>query len=121
MRGQPNRAQGWWMIGMNERWSYSWSVAHSMRWYLETSTRGLTAKRVYSPGELQIGDVILYDFTGDGRIDHSVLVTSMRGGEPYIHAHTANSADRHYSYRDSSAYTPSMQYFYFKVDDEFSM
>lgn len=120
MRGQPQRDVGWWMVGLHERWSFSWTVAHSLRWYLETSTRGLTAKRVHSPSELEIGDVILYDFTNDGRIDHSVLVTSVVGGVPYIHAHTSNSADRHYSYSDSTAYTPAMRYYYFKIADVFT-
>ncbi|MER1986403.1 MAG: amidase domain-containing protein [Solibacillus sp.] len=121
MRGQPNRAEGWWMVGEGERWSFSWSVAHSLRWYLETSQRGLRATRVYSPSELQIGDVIFYDFTGDGRIDHSVIVTSIRAGVPYIHAHTSNSADRLYTYEDSTAYTPAMQYFFFHIADDFTL
>ena len=121
MRGMPNRSQGWWMIGAGERWSYSWSVVNSLRWYLETSTRGLTAKRVYSPSELEIGDVILFDFQGDRRLDHSSLVTSVVDGEPYVHAHTSNSANRHYSYTTSTAYTPNMTYYYFKIDDVFTV
>lgn len=80
MRGMPNRSQGWWMVGLPERWSYSWSVAHSLRWYLETSTKGLMATRVYSISELELGDVIFYDFTGDGRIDHSTIVTRIEEG-----------------------------------------
>lgn len=121
MRGQMDRAAGWWMVGEGERWSYSWAVAHSLRWYLETSTHGLTAVRVYSPSELQIGDIIFYDFAGDGRIDHSTIVTSIQNGVPHIHAHTANSADRPYSYEDSSAYTPAIRYFFFHIADSFSL
>lgn len=119
MRGAPNRGQGWWMIGMNERWSYSWSVAHSLRWYLESSTQGLAANRVYDPSELQIGDVIFYDFQGNGRIDHSTIVTRMENGEPYVNAHTSNSVDRHFSYLDSTAYTPQMLYYFYKIADIF--
>lgn len=29
MRGYPNRGKGWWM--QNHSWSYSWTVAHSLR------------------------------------------------------------------------------------------
>lgn len=119
MRGQGNRGQGWWMTGPNEQWSYSWSVAHSLKWYLETSKRGLTATRVSTPEELRIGDVILYDFQDNGRIDHSTIVTSIRRGIPHIHAHTSSSADRHYSYTNSTAYTPQIQYFYYKIDNTF--
>lgn len=119
MRGAPNRGQGWWMIGHPERWSYSWSVAHSLRWYLETSTQGLRATRVNSASELQLGDVIFYDFTGDGRIDHSTIVTRIKQGVPYVNAHTSNSSDRIYTYEDSTAYTPNMRYYYFHIADEF--
>ena len=121
MRGAPNRGQGWWMIGLNERWSYSWSVAHSLRWYLETSKRGLRATRVNSVEQLQLGDVIFYDFQGDGRIDHSTIVTRIEGGIPYVNAHTSNSADREYSYEDSTAYTPQMTYYFFHIEDEFTL
>lgn len=121
MRGMPNRSQGWWMIGLPERWSYSWSVAHSLRWYLETSTKGLMATRVNSASELELGDVIFYDFTGDGRIDHSTIVTRIEEGIPYVNAHTMNSKNRHYSYENSSAYTAQMQYYFFHIHDDFPL
>lgn len=38
---------------------------------LVTSKRGLQAIRVMDPAQLEIGDVIFYDFEGDGRIDLS--------------------------------------------------
>ena len=113
MRGYPDRSRGWWIQGGS--WSYSWSVAHSLRWYLETSNQGLRAERVYDPSELEIGDVIFYDFAGDGRIDHSTIVTSMQNGVPYVNAHTSDSINRHYAYTDSTAYTPNIQYYYFHI------
>jgi len=130
MSGYPNRSQGWWITDgwkagaknfyyPRETWSYSWAVAHSLRWYLESAKSGLTAKRVYSPSELEPGDVIFYDFQGDGVIDHSVIVTSVYDGVPYVHAHTGPSANRHYDYSDSYAYTPNIQYYFFKINDFF--
>ncbi|MEJ9280139.1 amidase domain-containing protein [Ureibacillus thermosphaericus] len=130
MSGYPNRNKGWWItdgwkVGAreyyypNETWSYSWAVAHSLRWYLESSKAGLTAKRVYTPSELEPGDVIFYDFQGNGVIDHSTIVTSVIDGVPYVHAHTGPSADRHYDYSNSYAYTPNIQYYFFKIDDIF--
>ena len=121
MRGFSDRAQGWWMVGNPERWSYSWSVAHSLRWYLETSKKGLIATRVYSIDELEIGDVIFYDFAGDGRIDHSTIVTRIDNGIPYVNAHTMNSKNRHYAYEDSSAYTPLIEYYFFHISDTFPL
>ncbi|WP_245183599.1 amidase domain-containing protein [Lentibacillus salicampi] len=37
--GAPDRGSGWWY--QEDNWSYSWAVAHSMRWYLSGSTSGL--------------------------------------------------------------------------------
>ena len=42
MHGAPNREFGWWIQGST--WSFSWSVSHSLRWYLASSKRGLTAR-----------------------------------------------------------------------------
>ena len=42
---------------------------------LVTSKRGLQAIRVMDPAHIEIGDVIFYDFEGDGRIDFSTIVT----------------------------------------------
>ncbi|QCR30966.1 amidase domain-containing protein [Lysinibacillus sp. SGAir0095] len=131
MSGAPNRGRGWWITDAwrsghrgeghysKESWSYSWSVAHSFRWYLQNAKSGLTAKQVQNPSELQIGDVICYDFQGNGVVDHTTIVTSMVDGVPYIHAHTADSADRHYDYSNSLAYTPNIRYYFFKIDDVF--
>lgn len=121
MRGAPARDRGWWMTGQNERWSFSWSVAHSLRWYLETSKQGLRATRVNSADQLQLGDVIFYDFQGNGRIDHSTIVTRIEQGIPYVNAHTSNSINREYFYRDSTAYTPNMRYYFFQIADEFTV
>lgn len=124
MTGASNRGRGWWITdgwksGGRETWSYSWSVAHSLRWYLESAKTGLTGKRIDLPSELQPGDVIFYDFQGNGVIDHSTIVTSVIGGVPYVNAHTANSVNRHYDYSNSYAYTPNIKYYFFKIDDEF--
>ncbi|MGE8037578.1 amidase domain-containing protein [Lysinibacillus sp. NPDC093692] len=118
MRGAPNRGKGWWLQHGN--WSFSWSVAHSLRWYLEGSTTGLKGRRVQSAEELELGDIIFYDFQGDGRVDHSVIVTSIQNGIPYVNAHTSDSINRSYFYEDSTAYTPSMTYYYIHIDDSFA-
>ena len=132
MTGAPNRAKGWWITDgwkggrvaggyhTKETWSYSWAVANSFRANLENSKSGLTATRVSSPSELEIGDVICYDFEGDGVVNHTTIVTSMRDGVPYIHAHTIASADRHYDYTNSYAYTPQTIYYYYKINDVFN-
>ncbi|MBU8880145.1 amidase domain-containing protein [Bacillus sp. FJAT-29790] len=109
MRGYPNRGQGWWMRSNN--WSYSWSVANSLRSHLPVSNIGLRAKKVSSPNQLQVGDVICYDFQGDGRFDHTTIVTAKDAdGMPLVNAHTTNSRMRYWAYEDSTAYTPNIKY-----------
>ncbi|WP_047982862.1 amidase domain-containing protein [Ornithinibacillus californiensis] len=114
MRGAPNRSQGWWYSGNN--WSYSWAVAHSLRWFLSGSTHGLKGTEVESASELEPGDIICYDFQGDGRWDHNTIVVAKDAyGLPLVNAHTQNSRHRYWSYEDSSAYTPNIKYKFFRI------
>lgn len=117
MRGYPNRSQGWWM--RNNNWSYSWAVANSLKTYLSYSKTGLRTNQVSSPEELKLGDVICYDFQGDGRFDHNTMITGFDVyGMPLVNAHTSNSRKRYWSYEDSSAYTPNIQYKFFSIQDD---
>ncbi len=117
------RGSGWWYKGIGSKsanWSYSWSVAHSLRWYLKNSRKGLTAIEVSSPLELTIGDVICYDFDGDGNWQHNTIVTEIDyNGMPLVNAHTVNSKRRYWSYRDSYAWTSKTTYAFFHISDFF--
>ena len=117
MRGAPARGQGWWY--QNNNWSYSWAVAHSLRWYLSGSTHGLTGKEVQKASELNPGDVICYDFQGDGRWDHNTIVVAKdANGMPLVNAHTNNSRHRYWSYEDSAAWTPNITYKFFRIGEK---
>ncbi|SDJ41338.1 amidase domain-containing protein [Salimicrobium halophilum] len=116
MWGSPDRSRGWWLQEGN--WSYSWSTAHALRWYLSGARQGLRAKEVETPEQLRPGDVICYDFTGDGRFDHTtIVVRKMNNGMPLVNAHTTNSRHRYWSYEDSAAYTGTIQYKFFQIID----
>lgn len=116
MRGAPNRGNGWWYQGGN--WSFSWAVAHSLRWYLSGSTQGLKGKEMQSASELIPGDVICYDFEGDGRWNHNTIVVAKDAyGMPLVNAHTSNSRNRYWSYEDSTAYTPNIKYMFFRIGE----
>lgn len=119
MRGYPNRENGWWIGGGT--WSFSWSVAHSLRWYLEGSKSGLKATKKSSADQLLPGDVIIYDFDGDGRMDHAAIVVSNQGGVPLVNAHTANSRNRHWSYSTSPAHTSGIRYYFFHIHEDTSL
>ncbi|HLR09602.1 MAG TPA: amidase domain-containing protein [Bacillota bacterium] len=116
MRGAPDRDKGWWYS--NDNWSYSWSVAHSLRWYLSGSTTGLKGKEIEDPQDLEPGDVICYDFSGDGRFDHNTIVVAKDvDGYPLVNAHTDNSRHRYWSYEDSLAWTPNCKYKFFRIGE----
>lgn len=116
MIGFPNRSKGWWM--RNENWSYSWTVAHSMRLHLAGAKAGLRGLEKSSAQELELGDVICYDFQGDGRFDHTTIVTGKDAdGMPLVNAHTTNSRNRYWAYEDSTAYTPNIKYKFFHIID----
>jgi hypothetical protein len=116
MRGYPNRGAGWWL--RNNNWSYSWAVANSLKIYLSNSKSGLRAREVSSPDQLLLGDVICYDFEGDGRFNHNTIVTGKDAyGMPLVNAHTYNSRMRYWAYEDSSAYTPKIKYKFFSIID----
>lgn len=118
MWGYPDRLQGWWIGGGT--WSLSWSTSHSLRWYLAGSKRGMTATIAQSAEQLDLGDVIVYDFQGDGRFDHSTIVTAKDGDVPLVNAHTYNVRQRLWDYKDSYASTPNARYIFFKINDNFS-
>jgi Putative amidase domain len=114
MIGYPHRNKGWWM--QNNSWSYSWTVANAFRWYLSGAKVGLRAREVHSPDQLLLGDVICYDFQGDGRFDHTTIVVGKdEAGMPLVNAHTTNSRMRYWSYEDSTAYTPKIKYKFFTI------
>ncbi|WLV25473.1 amidase domain-containing protein [Aciduricibacillus chroicocephali] len=114
MWGSPNRSRGWWYSGKS--WSYSWAVAHSFRWYLSGTYQGLKTKEVESPQELVPGDIICYDFQGNGKFDHNTIVVNKDAeGMPLVNAHTNNSRNRYWAYQDSAAWTPNCQYKFFHI------
>lgn len=117
MHGYPQRGKGWW-FGQNQ-WSFSWAVAHSLRWYLSGSSTGLRARELSSPEELLPGDVICYDFEGDNHWDHSTIVVAKDTNDmPLVNAHTTNSRMRYWDYEDSTAWTAGIRYKFFRVVDD---
>ncbi|MBU8908935.1 amidase domain-containing protein [Desertibacillus haloalkaliphilus] len=116
MSGASNRSKGWWY--REENWSYSWSVAHAMRWYLSGAESGLRGQEMSSAKELSPGDVICYDFDGDGRWQHTTIVVAKDAdGMPLVNAQTTNSRMRYWTYEDSTAWTEHINYRFFHIAD----
>jgi hypothetical protein len=114
MEAAGRRDAGWWYLHADEGWSFSWTVAHSLRWYLETSGRG---RRVEQASALQLGDVITYDWNGDGVWQHNTIVVGYDpAGEPLVAAHTVPSWGRPWRYTDSPAFTERTRYLFFQIE-----
>ena len=114
MWGYPDRLNGWWYE--EDNWSLSWSVAHSLYWYLKGGKGTIAAEEKQSARELELGDVICYDFAGDGRYDHTTIVTAKTSeNEPLVNAHTDNSYHRLWTYTDSAAWTEDVRYAFFHI------
>ncbi|KIL39654.1 hypothetical protein SD70_18595 [Gordoniibacillus kamchatkensis] len=113
------RESGWWYRGRvhgQELWSYSWAVANSLMRYLLNSGR---ARQVRSPWELQLGDVICYDWDGDGTYQHNTIVTGMDiTGAPLVNAHTYNARSRNWAYYDSPAWSERTTYVFLRIADQ---
>ncbi|WP_163859900.1 amidase domain-containing protein [Paenibacillus elgii] len=117
------RDSGWWYKGRGggqEHWSFSWAVAESLQFHLLTSRRGLRAQEVANPQQLDLGDVISYDWDGDGRYQHTTIVTAKDpSGMPLVNAQTINSKHRYWSYTDSPAWTKRTRYRFLHLSDSF--
>ncbi|MFE5322592.1 amidase domain-containing protein [Paenibacillus sp. NPDC056579] len=115
------RDSGWWYKGRfngQEQWSFSWAVAHSLQHYLLANRGGFRAEEVPRAEMLELGDVISYDWDGNGRYQHSTIVTAKDGnGMPLVNAHTTNSYHRYWSYRDSVAWTEHTKYKFLHIAD----
>jgi hypothetical protein len=120
MEFHARRDRGWWYRhkgGTHDTWSFSWAVANALRLYLEHSRR---TRRVEHPSQLKIGDVICYDWDGDGRWQHNTVVVDFDNqGMPLVNAHTVASHRRYWDYQDSYAYTERTQYRFYHILDTF--
>jgi len=111
------KGKGWWMrTGKGGEWSYSWAVAHSLYLLLKSGGAPMRAVTKNSATELIPGDIICYDFDGDGRFQHNTIVVAKDANQmPLVNAHTTDSSMRYWAYEDSTAYTPNIRYAFFHI------
>lgn len=109
--------KGWWIrTGKGASWSYSWTVAHSLYLLLKSGGPPMRAVTKSSAADLVPGDIICYDFDGNGRFQHNTIVVAKDGNQmPLVNAHTTDSSMRYWAYEDSTAYTPKIRYAFFHI------
>jgi hypothetical protein len=111
------KSKGWWCKGKD--CSYSWSVANALMLYLSSEGNSLNAVQVDDPSQLIPGDVICYDWNGDGKWNHNAIVTGKDWDDmPLVNAHTINSRNRYWSYEDSPAFTENTLCVFFHIGSE---
>lgn len=80
--------------------SISWSVAHSLYWFLKVrgkfNTNGLRGIEVYDVNLLEPGDLIQVE-DQNHIIFHSAIVTAISFGVPFVTQHTANAVNKNYN------------------------
>lgn len=80
-------------------YSRSWSVVGTQYDFLKNDGRGTVYNQASS---LSVGDIIYYDWTNDGYLDHSaVVVAKDTNSRPRIDAHSNN---RYHAFWDLKAY-----------------
>lgn len=115
MTSKASKQRGWWYENKDSM-SLSWSVAHSLRWHLSGASSGLRGIEKNRASDLLPGDVICYDFNGSGKWDHQAIVVAKDAyNEPLVNAQTVNSRMRYWTYQNSPAYTPDIQYKFFRI------
>lgn len=117
------RDSGWWYKGRGQKgkewWSYSWAVSRSLAAFLSKARgSGLSAVEVERADQLQLGDVIVYDWNGNNSFQHTTIVTAFDSkGQPLVNANTNASRHRYWDYQDSYAWTPNTRYRFFHISD----
>jgi len=117
------RDSGWWYKGRQQKgkewWSYSWAVSRSLTAFLSRARgKGLRAVEVERADQLELGDIIVYDWNGNHTFQHSTIVTAFDSkGQPLVNANTVASRHRYWDYQDSYAWTPNTRYRFFHISD----
>lgn len=74
--------------------SWTWGGAHNQYWHLNDWSSNV--RRVYSTGDLRVGDVVMWDTNpNDGvfHIGHNTVVTKIQNGTIYITYHSNDRED----------------------------
>ncbi len=87
---------GWYYVNVNNR-TPSWTGVNELYEFL-TTNRGIGPRgRIVPLSMLEIGDIVQFDFRGDGRFDHTPIIVDMGERTPdtiLVAAHSCPALDR---------------------------
>ncbi|KND26440.1 hypothetical protein IQ63_37070 [Streptomyces acidiscabies] len=78
-------------FGNNEIQSYSFVGVNEWSWFTQNAKRSTPLANVY---QMQVGDVLQVDFDRDGSKDHTMIVSYVANGMPYLTYHSSNTYRR---------------------------
>ena len=114
---------GWWYQGCGnpqDTYSFSWASSHSFRWYFSSQSGAKFARVIAEPWQLEPGDVICYDWSGDGLWQHTAIVAACdRTGQPLVNCHTPNGYHKNWRLKDALEWTKDTTYLFIKIKDHF--
>lgn len=95
----------WWYSSLNQ--TTSWINAHYWFWFTYNRPRGTL---VSSTSALQTGDILQADWTGDGTMDHTMIITKKdSNGNLYLTYHSNDTVDKPFA--DIAKAYPSARFY----------
>ncbi|MER5357204.1 amidase domain-containing protein [Streptomyces sp. NPDC002785] len=90
--GQRSNNKKWFYTIYVDRTSYTWAGAENWYWFAKKHS-GRT-KILARTSQLQLADVLQADWTRNGVIDHTMIVTKVSGSEKYLTYHSKNTHNK---------------------------
>ncbi|NMM64735.1 methylase [Clostridium sp. P21] len=92
-----NKKNPWWYNNTN--WSLSWTLAHSLYWYLkineESNLQGCKGLEISDINALELGDLIFYE-NNKNVIFHSAIITGFSQNKPLVSQHSREALNISY-------------------------
>ncbi len=83
----------WWYNSLNQ--SRTWAGAHNF-YYFARNYSGRASRAPYI-SSLRVGDMLQADLDANGNIEHSMIVTKVSNGVPYLTYHTTNTKNKSFT------------------------
>jgi hypothetical protein len=114
--GSSTSSSAWWYNSSTQ--SQTWTVAHS--WYFFTKDRPraslVTIKNNSDARKLEPGDILQADWTGNGVIDHAMIVTARDSKTIYLTFHSIDTKDMSWTALDAKYKPKGVKYYGWRLN-----
>lgn len=99
MEDTGDSESGWWYRAQEGTYSASWVEPDALYWYLHSPLFTSILREPQEAASLERGDLIFYDFNGDGPYQHVAIVTALDdSGMPLVCSHSRNFYQHGWAY-----------------------